>query len=230
MNSVIAIASSRDKPSIVLRQLFESESSTYTYLLADPVSREAMLIDPVLETVERDAKQIRDLNLNLKYVLNTHVHADHITGSGNLKKIFPECKSAIAEVSQAASDVKLRDFSSIFIGNRHVYCLSTPGHTDGCMSFVLDDKSMVFTGDTLLIRGCGRTDFQQGNSTTLYNSVHSKLFSLPKSTVVYPAHDYKGISCSSIQEESVHNPRLTKSLPEFIEIMQNLKLGMVYYH
>ncbi len=173
----------------------------------------------------RDAKLIKELNLTIKYAINTHVHADHITGSGKLKQIFPGLKSGIAAVAGASADVQLKEFDWLTFGSRHVYCLSTPGHTAGCMSFVLDDKSMVFTGDALLIRGCGRTDFQGGSAETLYKAVHTKLFTLPRSTIVYPAHDYKGNTSSSIGEERDLNPRLTKDLAGFIDIMNNLGLA-----
>ena len=209
---------------LLFRQLFEAESSTYTYLLADETSREAILIDPVLETVERDAKLIHELGLNLKFVLNTHVHADHITGSGQLKQKFPGCKSVISSISGAVADVKITDFEPIFFGNRYVYGLSTPGHTKGCFTYVLNDQSMAFTGDTLLIRGCGRTDFQGGSSVEMYNSVHKKIFTLPASCTLYPAHDYKGLTATSVAEERQHNPRLTKSLEEFVQVMANLNL------
>ena len=213
-------------PGLIFRQLFEKESSTYTYLLADGASREAVLIDPVLETAERDAKLVTDLGLTLKYVLNTHVHADHITGSGELKKVFPTCKSVISAVSGAAADVGVADGDTICFGGRSLLCLSTPGHTAGCLSFVTNDYSRVFTGDALLIRGCGRTDFQGGSSEILYTSVHSKLFVLPADCLVYPAHDYNGSTCSSVGEERHLNPRLGggKTQLEFVAIMSGLNL------
>uniref|UniRef100_A0A8C1TBT9 ETHE1 persulfide dioxygenase n=1 Tax=Cyprinus carpio TaxID=7962 RepID=A0A8C1TBT9_CYPCA len=177
----------------LFRQLFESESSTYTYLLADADSREAVLIDPVLETVDRDLQLINDLGLTLKVALNTHCHADHITGTGLLKK---KC-------------LTVRE---------------TPGHTDGCVTYVSEDEGMAFTGDALLIRGCGRTDFQQGSPHRLYESVHKKIFTLPGHCFIYPAHDYKGQTVSTVDEEKKFNPRLTKTLQEFVNIMNNLNL------
>jgi len=216
--------------SLIFRQLFEAESSTYTYILGCPSTKEAIIIDPVDLTAERDAQFIREMGLTLVYAVNTHVHADHVTGSGKLKQIFNVAeselpvRSVIAEVSGAQADVKVNDGDVISFGTRSVRVLSTPGHTDGCLSYVLDDNSMVFTGDALLIRGCGRTDFQQGSAETLYNSVHSKIFTLPDSCLVYPAHDYKGRTCSSVGEEKTHNLRLTKPLEEFKEIMDNLGL------
>ncbi|KPP64693.1 persulfide dioxygenase ETHE1, mitochondrial-like [Scleropages formosus] len=174
---------------IIFRQLFESISSTYTYLLGDPESREAVLIDPVLET----------------------------------KKLYGT-KSAISEHSGATADILLSEGDSITFGK---YCLNvreTPGHTDGCVTLVAGDQSMAFTGDALLIRGCGRTDFQQGCSKKLYHSIHTKIFTLPGHCLIYPAHDYKGQTVSTVDEEKKFNPRLTKTLEEFVEIMSNLNL------
>jgi sulfur dioxygenase len=211
---------------LIFRQLFEKESSTYTYLLGDSLTNEAVLIDPVIETVERDAQFVRELGLQLKYCLNTHMHADHITGSGLLKAHFPTSKSIIAEAAEADADVKIRDGDRIEFGSRYLTVLATPGHTNGCVSYLLDDGSLVFTGDALLIRGCGRTDFQQGSSADLYESVHNKLFILPPSTIVYPAHNYAGITSTSIKEETEFNPRLKlgNSLEKFQEIMAGLNL------
>jgi len=220
------ISSLGRKNKLIIRQFFEKESSTYTYLLVDSVTKDGVLIDPVLETVERDAKYINELGVNLKYVLNTHVHADHITGSGKLKGIFPEVKSVISEVSTAAADVKIQDNAIISFGSRFIRCFSTKGHTNGCFSYVLDDVSVVFTGDTLLNRGCGRTDFQSGSSKELFDSVRSILFELPDDTIVYPAHDYHGVLSSTIGEEKQFNPRLNldKTLEEFEGIMASLQL------
>lgn len=211
---------------IVFRQFFEKESSTYTYLLADPQTKEAILIDPVLETVERDAQYVREMGLHLKHCLNTHMHADHITGSGQLKRLFPQCTSIISEASGAQADIKIHDGDRVWFGDRHLIVLATPGHTDGCVSFLLDDCSMVFTGDALLIRGCGRTDFQQGSATKLYQSVWDKLFILPGSCIVYPAHNYVGVTSSTIEEELEYNPRLKVGISRerFEEIMDSLNL------
>eukprot|EP00604_Paraphysomonas_vestita_P001957 CAMPEP_0174821708 /NCGR_PEP_ID=MMETSP1107-20130205/9211_1 /TAXON_ID=36770 /ORGANISM="Paraphysomonas vestita, Strain GFlagA" /LENGTH=211 /DNA_ID=CAMNT_0016039029 /DNA_START=120 /DNA_END=756 /DNA_ORIENTATION=+ len=187
-------------------------------------SKIAILIDPVLETAERDAQIITELGLELKYALNTHCHADHVTGTGKLKTLLPGTKSVIAELSTADADVKINDGDRIEFGSRFITGISTPGHTAGCFSYVLDDNSMIFTGDALLIRGCGRTDFQGGSAATLYDSIHSRVFTLPDSCVVYPAHDYKGRMSSTVDEEKRFNPRLTKTKEEFVELMGNLNL------
>mmetsp|Transcript_15334 Transcript_15334/g.23090 ORF Transcript_15334/g.23090 Transcript_15334/m.23090 type:complete len:235 (+) Transcript_15334:72-776(+) len=210
---------------LILRQLFEKTSSTYTYLLACPTSKLCVLIDPVVETAERDASIVKELGLELKYAINTHCHADHVTGTGKLKSLIPGCKSVISAASGAEADIKLNETDRIEFGSRYLSCLFTPGHTDGCFSYLLDDQSMVFTGDALLIRGCGRTDFQAGDAARLYDSVHSKLFTLPGTCRVYPAHDYKGRMSSTIDEEKNLNPRLSKSKEEFIDIMANLNLS-----
>jgi sulfur dioxygenase len=209
---------------ILRRQFFENTSSTYTYLLVCSKTMEGILIDPVLETVERDAQIIKEMGVTLKYLLNTHVHADHITGSGKLKNIFTECLSIISEKSNASSDIKVNDGDKIEFGNRYVTVLATPGHTEECQSFVLDDLSSVYTGDALLVRGCGRTDFQGGSASDLYESIHQKIFTLPGNCIVYPAHCYKGNTQSTVLEEKLYNPRLSKGKDEFIEIMNNLNL------
>lgn len=158
-------------------------------------------------------------------MLNTHVHADHVTGTSKLRSLLPGALSVISEVSTARADMFLKEFDTITFGSRKVYAVRTPGHTEGCMSFVLDDLTKVFTGDALLIRGCGRTDFQGGSAETLYDSVHSKLFAtLPDDCAVLPAHNYNGQTESSIGEEKRLNPRLTKSKEEFVQIMSNLNL------
>lgn len=214
---------------LVLRQLFEKASSTYTYLLYDEANKDGILIDPVKETAQRDAKLVGELGVTLKYALNTHVHADHITGTGLLKTLLsPPPASAISRVGGAVADVLLDDDDVLTFANgrRHVFVLSTPGHTVGCLSFVVFDpvRTLVFTGDALLIRGCGRTDFQGGSAASLYDAVHSRLFTLPASALVLPAHNYDGLPFSTIGEERTLNPRLTKSKEEFIDIMANLNL------
>ncbi|XP_058448292.1 persulfide dioxygenase ETHE1, mitochondrial isoform X2 [Malaya genurostris] len=207
-----------------LRQLFDEKSWTYTYLLGDVTSKEAVLIDPVLERAPRDAKLILELGFKLTYALNTHMHADHITGTGYLKQLLPGTISVISETSGAKADKYLKDNEVLRFGRFELKALSTPGHTNGCMTFVVDDQGVAFTGDALLIRGCGRTDFQEGDSRTLYKSVHERIFSLPDNYRLFPAHDYNGNMETSVAEEKQYNPRLTKDVDTFVEIMANLNL------
>jgi sulfur dioxygenase len=214
----------------VFRQLFEKESWTYTFLLADRSSGEAVLVDPVIETVSRDLALIKELNLHLKYAINTHMHADHVTGSGKLKQLTAAeggvgCKSVISKESNALADEYVSDNDVIKFGSYELEVRSTPGHTNGCVTYVDHTHRMAFTGDALLIRGCGRTDFQEGNPGTLYDVVHGKILSLPPDYLLYPAHDYTGRTVTSVAEELQHNPRLTKSRDEFIDIMNNLGLA-----
>jgi len=216
--------SSHGRNNFIFRQLFDSVSCTYSYLLGCAGSRECILIDPVFEHVKRDFQLTKDLNLNLIYAVNTHMHADHITGSGHLKSLAG-CKSIISRGSGAQADIFVDDGDFIRFGDHKLKVLSTPGHTNGCCSFYCQEQNIAFTGDAVLIRGCGRTDFQEGNPATLYNSVHEKIFSLPDHTIVYPAHDYKGMMATSVGEEKRLNPRLTKSLDEFVSIMNNLNLS-----
>ena len=210
---------------VVFRQLFDNTSYTYTYILGDAKTREAVIIDPVIEMVERDLELIKELDLNLKYALNTHVHADHVTGSGKIKSKQKSVKSVISAISKAKADIHLNEGDEVKFGNSSLLALSTPGHTNGCMSFVSHALKAVFTGDSLFIRGCGRTDFQQGSSSLLYDSVHKKLYALPDDYVVYPGHDYTGQLYITIDEEKKFNPRLTKTKSEFAEIMKNLNLA-----
>lgn len=214
---------------LIFRQMMEHESSTYTYVLSDAYDPEkaAVLIDPVDLTAERDAKVLKELGLTLKYALNTHVHADHITGTYNLREFFPEMKSVLSRASGGKADILVNDGDTITFGGMRLEVLSTPGHTDGCVSYFLHGEGvapMVFTGDTVLIRGCGRTDFQQGDAHKLYQGAWEKIFSLPKETAIYPAHDYKGLTSSTVAEELANNERLTKNEAEFVEIMNNLNL------
>eukprot|EP00521_Asterionellopsis_glacialis_P000226 CAMPEP_0195249190 /NCGR_PEP_ID=MMETSP0706-20130129/1974_1 /TAXON_ID=33640 /ORGANISM="Asterionellopsis glacialis, Strain CCMP134" /LENGTH=244 /DNA_ID=CAMNT_0040300957 /DNA_START=118 /DNA_END=852 /DNA_ORIENTATION=- len=207
------------------KQLFDDDSSTYTYLLWDTSTKDAILVDPVDIQVDRDLSVVKEEGLNLVYGVNTHAHADHITGTGLLKQKVPGLKSVISTASKAQADVKIGMGDRVEFGSRFIEARSTPGHTNGCISYVSDDKSFVLTGDTILIKGCGRTDFQEGSSETLYNSVHKQLFTLPDECVVYPAHDYKGRTSSTIGDEKVKNPRLSKNLDEFMDIMKNLNLS-----
>jgi len=209
------------------QQLFDDDSSTYTYLIWDPSTKDAILIDPVDIQADRDVQAIQAIpSLNLKYGINTHAHADHITGTGILKTKLPGLQSIISKASGAKADVHVEHGDTIQFGTRHIAVRATPGHTGGCVSFVTDDRRMVFTGDALLIQGCGRTDFQGGSASTLYDSVHTQLLNaLPLQTLVYPAHDYKARTSSTIEAERTTNPRLTKTKDEFVEIMANLKLS-----
>jgi sulfur dioxygenase len=218
----VAVALAPRKPTI-FRQLFDSGSSTYTYLIADGPGGDAVLIDPVLEMVERDLRLIQELGVNLTYVLNTHCHADHITGSGLIKRTLGNVKSVIAAASGADADVKVAHGDRVTFGDLAIEVRATPGHTNGCVTYVFQNK--VFTGDALLIRGCGRTDFQEGSSEGLYDVVRSQIFSLPDDTVVYPAHDYKGHCSSTVGEEKKLNYRLSGTKAEFVEIMNNLQLS-----
>lgn len=211
----------------VLRQLFDPESCTYTYLIGCKVTNQAVLIDPVLEQKTRDLTILSEMGFELAYVLNTHCHADHVTSGGMIKKELPKVQTIISEASAAKSDIKVQDGSVVSFGSLRLEVLATPGHTNGCVTFLLRSPAgpaMVFTGDALLIRGCGRTDFQQGNSGTLYESIHQRIFTLPDDTIVYPGHDYKGNLSSTVGEEKVHNPRLSKGKEEFIKIMSELNL------
>lgn len=210
---------------MIFHQLFESETSTYTYLLADEKTKEALLIDSVLETVERDLKLIGELGLTLKYVIDTHVHADHITGAGEIRKRTGAKTAISAEANVTCGDISLKDGDELKFGNYSLKALSTPGHTNTCMSFYTE--GMIFTGDVLLIRGTGRTDFQQGDSEKMYNSITQKIFTLPEGTNIYPAHDYKGFTHSTVEAEKKFNPRVGNNRPlsEFAQIMSDLKLA-----
>ncbi len=210
--------------SVIFYQLFELETSTYTYLVADAVSLEAVLIDPVLETIERDIKLIDETGVKLKYVLDTHIHADHITAAGQLRDRL-QIKTGLSHAAGVdCADLPLKDGDVLTLGSIRIAVIETPGHTNSCLSYVIED--MVFTGDTLLVRGNGRTDFQQGSSEKLYDSIH-KLFQLPAHFTVYPGHDYRGQTKSTIALEKQHNPRIGggRSKKEFVEIMKNLKLS-----
>lgn len=206
------------------RQLMDEQSHTYTYLLADITTKEAILIDPVLEQAKRDAKLIEELGFTLKYALNTHMHADHITGTGYLKQLLPSTVSVISLNSGAKADKHLADNETVKFGRHELRALCTPGHTNGCMTFVVEEQGIAFTGDTLLIRGCGRTDFQEGDARTLYRSVHDRIFTLPENFRLFPAHDYKGNMETTVAEEKRYNPRLTKDVEAFVELMNNLNL------
>lgn len=209
---------------LIFHQLFEKETSTYTYLLADEITREAVIIDSTIETFERDLKLIHELALKLKYIIDTHVHADHITAAWKLKEATG-AQIALSESSQVqCADILMTDRQDLHFGSHILTAIATPGHTDSCMSFYT--PGMVFTGDALLIRGTGRTDFQQGNPQTLFWSIRKKLFFLPDETLVYPGHDYNGHTSSTILQEKQFNPRakLENTEEDFVNLLNNLKL------
>lgn len=212
--------------SLIFRQLHDTRSGTYTYLLADKDTRDALLIDPVFEQARRDSALVRELGLKLIYTLDTHVHADHVTGAWMLKQLTGS-KIALAANSNATGiDVPLRDSDRIEFGAHELEVRATPGHTDSCLTFVLDGGRMAFTGDALLIRGAGRTDFQQGNAHVLYHSIREQIFTLPDDCQLYPAHDYKGMTSTSVAEEREFNPRVgaNRSEKDFVSYMENLGL------
>lgn len=208
---------------MLFRQLFDRESSTYTYLIASRPGGEALIIDPVKENVPAYLGLIEQLGLKLVYALDTHVHADHITGLGDLRE-HTGCITAMGnETSAECVSLRLHEGETISIDGIKLRALYTPGHTDDSYSYLMDDR--VFTGDTLLIRSTGRTDFQNGDPRAQYDSIFGKLLKLPEDTLVYPAHDYKGWTVSTIGEEKRFNPRLqVDSLQAYVELMNSLKL------
>ena len=207
-----------------VRQLFDAQTSTYSYLLWDEETLEAALIDSVDTQIERDLELIKELGLTLKYTLETHIHADHVTGSGRIRERLGSQAIVHRNSRSECADVLVSDGDAIKLGAQRIRVLETPGHTDTCVSYQIDGT--VFTGDALLIRGCGRTDFQAGDAGTLYDSIHDRLFSLPDDTVVFPGHDYRGFSFTTIGEEKAHNPRLGNNRPkqEFVDLMNSLVL------
>ena len=211
---------------LIFRQLFDPQSSTYSYLLGDGESSEAVLIDPVFEQVLRDSALIRELGLTLRFTVETHIHADHVTGASALKKRLGSKIALGAATGAEGADSYLEDRARVAFGKRFLEVRSTPGHTNGCVTYVLDNESIAFTGDCLLIRGCGRTDFQEGDPRAMYRSVHAQIFSLPEACLLYPAHDYRGLMATSVGEERRFNPRLGGQLSEndFIGYMRNLGL------
>ena len=212
--------------SLLFRQLFDADTGTYTYLLVDVPSGEGVLIDSVFQRHERDLSLIQELDVDLVACLDTHAHADHVTGSWLMHEATG---SAIALAAAARAEnvtLPLQHGDRVNFGGRHVEVRSTPGHTDGCLTFVLDDQSMAFTGDALLVRGCGRCDFQQGNAHTLWTSITGQIFSLPDSCLLYPGHDYTGRMVTSVAEEKAFNARLGGAATErdFVGHMDNMKL------
>ncbi len=212
---------------MLFRQLFDPASSTYTYLLADEQTRDAIIIDPVLEQLERDLALIAELGLTLRYALDTHVHADHVTALGSFRARLGVPTVLSERAGVGCADVLVKDGDVVRFGGHGVVVRETPGHTSGCVTYVTTDQAMAFTGDAVLIRGCGRTDFQQGDAHALYRSVHDKVFSLPDTTLIFPAHDYQGRTVTTVGEERRLNPRLGggKREDEFVAIMANLKLA-----
>ena len=211
---------------LIFRQLFDPQSSTYTYLLADPATHEAVLIDPVFEQARRDAALIEELGLKLDWTLETHVHADHVTSGWLLRRRFGSQIALSRQSGATGADRYFGDGAHVAFGRHWLEARATPGHTAGCTTYVLDDQTLAFTGDALLIRGCGRTDFQQGDARTLYRSVHDRIFSLPDHCMLYPGHDYRGLTVTSVGEEKRYNPRLGGEIgvEDFAGYMQHLGL------
>jgi len=211
---------------MIFRQLYDPPSSTYTYLLADESSRQAILVDTVFEQSRRDGALVEELGLKLLWTLETHVHADHVTGAWLLRERLGSRIALSAAAGAEGADRLLAHGDRVDFGKRHVEVRATPGHTSGCVVYVVDDHNAALTGDTLLIRGCGRTDFQQGSAEMLYRSVHEQIFSLPESCLLYPGHDYRGLTVTSVDEEKLFNPRLGGQIPreDFVGYMNNLGL------
>ena len=212
---------------MLTRQLFDRETSTFTYLVADETTREAVLIDPVREQIARDLRLIDELGLALRFVLETHVHADHVTSAGDIAE-RTGARTAASSLGARCAQIHLRDGDVLQLGALEIRAVATPGHTQDSMSFVIGDH--VFTGDALLVRGTGRTDLKKKNAGTLYDSITRKLFSLPDATIVLPGHDYRGHASSTIGEEKRHNPRLAgRTRAQTIAILQALKLDPPRY-
>jgi glyoxylase-like metal-dependent hydrolase (beta-lactamase superfamily II) len=208
---------------MIFKQLFDTRSSTYTYLISSGKGREALIIDPVIENVTEYISLLKELDLKLVKVIDTHIHADHVTGASKLKDIT-KCSTIMGAHTPAESvEIKVKDDEYIDIDNLKIRAMYTPGHTSDSYSFIMNNY--LFSGDTLLINGTGRTDFQNGNPKDAYNSIFNKLLKLPEETFLYPAHDYKGEKVSTIGKEKKQNPRLqVNSVNEYVEIMNNLNL------
>ena len=209
---------------MIFKQVFDKKTSTYTYLTASAKGREAVIIDPVIENVNKYIQLLRDLDLKLVKVIDTHIHADHVTGASKLKQVT-NCATLMGEHTPAdAVEIKVKDNELINIDGLNIRSIYTPGHTAESYSFLLDNY--LFSGDALLINGTGRTDFQNGNSKDSYHSIFDKLLKLPEETLLYPGHDYNGEKVSTIEKEKKFNPRLqVKNVDEYIEIMSNLNLS-----
>jgi len=214
---------------MIFKQLFDTDTSTYTYLLACEQTKKSILIDTVASQLENYIQLLDNLKLTLTFTLETHVHADHVTAASLLRDTLDSKSVVHRDAGAMCADLLVTDNIELQVGSLLIKVLHTPGHTSGCVSYVVGDR--VFTGDSLLINGCGRTDFQQGDSSTLYHSVHNKLFTLADDTLVYPGHDYNGHRVSSISQEKALNSRLSldKSESDFINIMQNLNLAYPKY-
>ena len=205
-----------------IRQLIDNETCTYTYLVWDSDSLEAIIIDPVLEKINRDLDYINKLNLNLKYIIETHVHADHITGALQIKKVTNAKICYGSKTGVNGADILLNDNDTLTIGSIVIKAIHTPGHTSGCTSYYID--GYIFTGDTLFIEGTGRTDFQEGCSKNTYNSIRNKIFTYPNNTVVYPGHNYKGLTSSTIGYERKYNPNVGDNIEinDYVEREKNM--------
>lgn len=213
---------------MIFKQLFEPDSSTYTYLISCPETGITALIDPVLDTVERDLSVLQEMGLKLDYSIDTHLHADHLTGARRLREQTGSRVVYPAMDELPCADIGVREGEPFRVGNIELHPLFTPGHTDHHHAYLIDNgtQQMLFSGDALLIEACGRTDFQSGDAATLYRSIHEKFFTLPDETLVYPCHDYEGRCITTIRQEKQRNPRLGngKTLEEFVAIMQGMDL------
>ena len=209
---------------MIFKQVFDTKSSTYTYIIASGKGREAIIIDPVIENVENYIELLNELDLKLVKVIDTHIHADHVTGASKLK-LATNCSTLMGEHTPAdAVEIKVKDDEIIKIDQIEIKAMYTPGHTSDSYSFLMD--SYLFSGDTLLINGTGRTDFQNGSSKDAYNSIFNRLLKLPEDTILYPGHDYNGKESSTIGNEKKFNPRLqVKNVDEYVELMSNLNLA-----
>jgi sulfur dioxygenase len=211
---------------LIFRQMFDPVSSTYTYLLADSATREAVMIDPVFEHVRRDGALVEELGLTLTTSLETHIHADHVTGASLLKRRLGNQIALSAASGAEGADRYLKPGDTVTFGAHTIAVRPTPGHTAGCVTYVLDGGAMAFTGDCLLIRGCGRTDFQGGCAHVMWRSLHEQILTLPDQCLLYPAHDYRGLTVTSVAEERAFNPRFggTRSEGDFVGYMDALGL------
>lgn len=212
---------------MIFRQLIDPETSSFSYLLGAEESRQAVLIDPVLDQIDRDCTLLEELGLELRLTLETHVHADHVTASGRLRERLGSQVVVGARTGVRNADLLLDDGDAVEVGEVRLNALETPGHTAGCITYVCCDRALAFTGDALLVRGCGRTDFQQGDSDALFQSVRERIFALPDACLLYPGHDYKGRTVTSVAEEKRCNPRLGlhRSRAEFLTLMADLHLA-----